>query len=246
MLGWQSPDPQFAGRKFAKVVGKEAGAAPPAFEGLPQPSPAWIASTSGVTWDVPIFTNGLVDAVVTAVSVVAAKKVDKAIEHVSGSPQNVLSGIVKSTTTQAGYVGMSAEQPREFELVVEIVKDALGRAVVGPLVYSTTLSKPVTSPIMLDSVVSIKQAKFAGGNGTSEKLNANAALLTSARAFTRRKYHPFRIANVTAEPWFSIKPVDGGAVLTIKTLPANYWMGCFFRFDVKSFLDLAGKFEAAL
>ena len=68
MLGWQSPDPKLAGRKFAKVAGKEAGAAPLAFEGLPEPSPAWIASTSGVTWDLPVFTNGLVDAVVEAVS----------------------------------------------------------------------------------------------------------------------------------------------------------------------------------
>ena len=159
-----------------------------------------------------------------------------------------MSGFVKASTgtTQAGYVAMNAEQPRKFELVVEIVKDQLGRAVVGPLVYSTTLAKPVLSPITLDSLASIKQAKFAGGNGTAETLNSNAALLTSVRSFTRRKYHPFRVANLRAEPWFSIKPADGGAVLTIKTLPANYWMGFFFRLDVKSFLDLAGQFEAAL
>ena len=66
-------------------------------------------------------------------------------------------------------VRLDVPQPRPFELTVHVIKCG-NQIVLGSLLYSIKLNKPVPGLVTLEDAKVFSKSKFTGGDGVSEKL----------------------------------------------------------------------------
>jgi hypothetical protein len=136
------------------------------------------------------------------------------------------------------------DSPRPIMLQVPVVK--AGNAIVlGSLLYSTPLSKPVGGEVVLEDEKIFGNAKFVGDEATIGKLNANKDLVKRVNKFARTEY---QVGNeiIRAKRLVKITPHAPQSVLTINTQPRSTWFGLGSSFDVQPFLELVQVLESTL
>ncbi len=134
------------------------------------------------------------------------------------------------------------EQPRLFQLRIQLTRGAVG-SFVGGLLYSTQLHKAISGEVVLEKPKTFGNSKFTGESTVSEKLNQNADFLKKANKFSRIRIG-YNGISVQIERFFKIVPNEGGALLVINTLPKTGLASTLL--NVEEFLELATMLEAIL
>ena len=134
--------------------------------------------------------------------------------------------------------------PRAAQLRAVVERQGVG-CHVGPLLFSTALSKPVKGEVTLEGPKMLGASKFTGEAEASAKLNAKGDLLKRLGKLARTESE---IGGLTLkmERLVKLAPQEKGAVLVVGTLPRSTSMGMDAALDAKEFMDLAAIVEGTL
>jgi len=137
---------------------------------------------------------------------------------------------------------LAAPRPAQLRAVVE--RQGVG-CHVGPLLYSTPVSKAVRGEVTLEGPKMLGASKFTGEAEVSAKLNAKGDLLKRLGKLARTESE---IGGLTLklERLVKLAPQEKGALLVVGTLPRSTSMGMDAALDAKEFMELAALIEGAL
>jgi hypothetical protein len=142
-------------------------------------------------------------------------------------------------------LNFSLTQPRPARLSASVERMGPLGSYVGPLFYSTTLSRPAAGEVALEPPKTFGNSKFVGEPATAAKLNANGDLIKRANKFARTESKTGG-GTLKMDPLFKIVPQGTGALLLVATLPRITSMGFGAAVDARDFFDIAAMVEAAL
>jgi len=142
-------------------------------------------------------------------------------------------------------LNFSLTQPRAARLSASVERMGPLGSYVGPLFYSTTLSRPVAGEVALEPPKTFGNSKFIGEPSTAAKLNASGDLLKRANKFSRTESKTGG-GTLKMDRLFKVVPQDSGALLVVATLPRITSMGFGAAVDAKDFFDIAALLEATL
>jgi hypothetical protein len=154
--------------------------------------------------------------------------------------REAVSNIFGGTQTLLFTVCFDLKQPRPMTVHVRVDRYGVGSNLASAL-FSTTLSKPITTEAVLEDPKTFGSSKFTGDPAAIAKLNANKDLIKRAGKFARTEW-----LKISAPRMFKIAPQDGAAVLLAATLPRSYAMGFKVTYDVAEFAELAALVEATM
>ncbi len=134
--------------------------------------------------------------------------------------------------------------PRPTQLWAVVERQGVG-CHVGPLLYSTPLSKVVKGEATLEGPKVFGASKFTGDAEVCAKLNAKGDLLKRLGKLARNEAE---IGGLTLklDRLVKVTPHENGALLVVGTLPRATSMGMDATLDAKEFMDLAALVENAL
>jgi len=135
-------------------------------------------------------------------------------------------------------------EPRPTHLQINVNRQGVGSHV-GLLVYSTLLSKSVSSEISLEEPKFFGKSKFTGDAEECEKLNANGDLVKRANDFARTESQSGGLS-LKMKRSCKIVPHENGSMLVIGTLPRPVKMGFGAAIDAKDFFEIASMIEKSL
>ncbi len=135
-------------------------------------------------------------------------------------------------------------QRRPANLQVSINRQGVGSHA-GLLMYSTKLSKPVSSEIALEDPKFFGKSKFAGDANVAARLNGNSDLIKRCNELARVESQSGGLT-LKIKRCCKVIPHEGGSMLVIGTLPRPTKMGFAAAIDAKDFFDIADMVEAAL
>ena len=132
------------------------------------------------------------------------------------------------------------------EVRVSLVTD--GKMVMlGGILYSTLLSRPVASSVRLQDQdeKAFFHCKFEGDPAAIATLNANKPLVRRVNRFVRDSYMLGQ-TSIVSKRFFRLEPFESKSLLTINTLPRSKWFGLASTFDALEFFEIARSIEALL
>jgi len=142
-------------------------------------------------------------------------------------------------------LSFSLTEPRPARLSASIERMGPLGSYVGPLLYSTTLTRPATGEATLEPPKTFGSSKFVGEPATVATLNANGDLVKRANKFARAESKTGG-GTLKMDRLFKIVPQGTGTLLLVATLPRITSMGFGAAVDAKEFFDIAAMVEAAL
>jgi hypothetical protein len=142
-------------------------------------------------------------------------------------------------------LNFSLSQPRPARLIASVERMGPLGCYVGPLVYHTELSRPVSGEAALEAPKTFGSSKFVGEPSLVAKLNGNSDLVKRANKFAKTES---KIGGGTfkMERTFKVVPHGDRALLVIATLPRLTSMGFGAAVDAKDFFDIAALVDASL
>jgi hypothetical protein len=142
-------------------------------------------------------------------------------------------------------LNFSLTQPRPARLSASVERMGPLGSYVGPLFYSTTLSRPAAGEVTLEPPKTFGNSKFAGEPATAAKLNGNGDLIKRANKFARTESKTGG-GTLKMDRLFKVVPQGAGALLLVATLPRITSMGFGAAVDAKDFFEIAAMVEASL
>ncbi len=132
------------------------------------------------------------------------------------------------------------------EVRVNVLTDGK-QVMLGGLLYSKVLAKPVRGPVRLQdqNEKMFFRCKFDGEPTAVAKLNADKPLIKRVNKFVRDRYK-LGETTIMSQRFFSLAPFESSSLLTISTMPRSKWWGMASSFDASEFQLIAAAVEAVL
>lgn len=139
---------------------------------------------------------------------------------------------------------------KPVSLRVSLWKFSYG-SVIGTLLYSGELSKPISGEVRIEKPDSIMHDKFVGDSTVADKLNGDRELVKRANQFISQRLSLGGGTSLKAEGYFGIRPYESKSLLIARTMLKQNFLGGVFglgglSFGVNEFFDIASTIDAAL